>query len=287
VENHRHTFRLRARLAEYRRLRPDDPAINELHQMLGDVPREIVNSLGMKLVLLPRGTFWMGDQGSQAQVAIPHDFYLGAFPVTQGQWQAVMGSNPSWFSRSGRGADKVKGISEADLKQFPVEQVSWDDMQEFLKQLNAHEKDSGFLYRLPTEAEWEYSCRGGASSQQDCNFDFYFGDPSRNLSQPTNDLSSEQANFDGNHSAGNAPKGKYLERTTKVGSYKPNRLGIYDMHGNVWEWCFEAQASARLFRGGSWSSLGSRCRASYRGGRGPDYRYRYLGFRVAAVPSGE
>jgi formylglycine-generating enzyme required for sulfatase activity len=96
AENRRYTFRLRARIAEYRSLRPDDPAINELHQMLGDVPKEIPNSLRMKLVLVPHSTFWMGDRGSQRQVAIPHDFYLGTFPVTQEQWQAVMGSNPSY-----------------------------------------------------------------------------------------------------------------------------------------------------------------------------------------------
>jgi formylglycine-generating enzyme required for sulfatase activity len=257
------------------------------------VPRSgepLTNSLGIKLVLVPRGTFWMGDRGRQQQVEIPHDFYMGAFSVTQEQWQAVMGSNPSDFSRSRGRAGMVKGFSEADLKQFPVEQVSWDDVQEFLKRLNAREKDSGFLYRLPTEAEWEYSCRGGASSQQECNFDFYFGDPSRNLSHPTNDLYSKQANFNGNHPAGNAPKGKYLERTTKVGSYKPNRLGIYDMHGNVWEWCedhSEVGASARVIRGGSWLHHGSGCRASSRGRDEPGIRHHYLGFRVAAVPSGE
>jgi formylglycine-generating enzyme required for sulfatase activity len=254
-------------------------------------PQEITKSLRMKLVRVPRGTFWMGDRGSQQQVAIPHEFYLGAFPVTQEQWQAVMGSNPSWFSRSGGGADKVTSISEADLKQFPVEQVSWDDVLKFLKRFDAHEKDSSFLYRLPTEAEWEYACRGGASSQQDCAFDFYFGDPSRNLSQPTNDLSSEQANFDGDYPAGNAPKGKYPERTTKVGSYKPNRLGIYDMHGNVWEWCKDqlkaGMGSDRVFRGGCWDIHGSYCRASYRLTSGRSLRNYFLGFRLAAAPSGE
>jgi formylglycine-generating enzyme required for sulfatase activity len=253
------------------------------------LPPALTNAFGMKLVLVPRGTFWTGDRGRQRQVTVPRDFYMGAFPVTQEQWQAVMGSNPSWFSRNG-GAAKVKDISDADLKQFPVEQVSWDGIQKFLKLLNEREKNSGFLYRLPTDAEWEYSCREGATSEADCAFDFYFGDPTRNLSHPTNDLSSAQANFDGNYPAGNAPKGPYLERTTKVGSYQPNRLGLYDMHGNVWEWCadlVEARASARVIRGGSWARSGSHCRASRRDGLEPDYRLSDLGFRVAAVPSGK
>jgi formylglycine-generating enzyme required for sulfatase activity len=249
-----------------------------------DAPRpESPKALGMNFVRVPHGTFWMGDRGSQRQVEIPRDFYIGAFLVTQEQWQAVMVNNPSWFSRNGGGADKVKGISDADLKQFPVEQVSWDDVQEFLKRLNAREKSSGFLYRLPREAEWEYACRGGATSQADCAFDFYFA-------QPTNDLSSEQANFDGNYPAGSAPKGKYLERTSKVGSYQPNRLGLYDMHGNVWEWCedhFEARGSDRVFRGGSWHADGSDCRASDRFRIGPSIRDNDLGIRLAAVPSGE
>ena len=208
---------------------------------------------------------------------------MGVYPVTQEQWQAVMFSSPSWFSRSGGGADKVEGISDAGLKMFPVEQVSWDDVQEFLEQLNAREKNSGFLYRLPSEAEWEYTCRGGATTQQECAFDFYFA-------QPTNDLSSRQANFDGNNPAGSAASGQFLKRTTIVGWYKPNRLGIYDMHGNVWEWCsnhFEAGDSARVIRGGSWYDRGINCRASSRSGSQPGRRDYPLGFRLAAVPSEE
>jgi uncharacterized protein (TIGR02996 family) len=245
--------------------------------------RRRTNSLGMQLVLVPRGTFWMGERGSQRQVEVPHEFYIGAYSVTQGQWQAVMGNNPSWSSRGGRDAGKVRSTSDASLVQFPVEQVSWDDVQEFLQRLNARETGGGFLHRLPTEAEWEYSCRGGATSQEDCAFDFYF-------SQATNDLSSEQANFNGNFPAGNAPKGKYLGRTTKVGSYQPNRLGLYDMHGNVWEWCadhYMAGGSARVIRGGCWRGNAVNCRASFRNSHVPANRYRNVGFRLVAVPSGE
>jgi formylglycine-generating enzyme required for sulfatase activity len=271
-----------------------DRLLTSLDQLLQDqpsrapnqpksLPREITNSLGMRLVLVPRGTFWMGDRGSQKQVEIPQDFYLSAFPVTQSQWQQIVGNNPSWFSPGGGGADKVKDISDAELKQFPIECVSWEDVQEFLKRLNAREMESGVLHRLPTEAEWEYSCRGGSSSLKDCDFDYYF-------SQPSNDLSSGQANFKGSRPAGNAPKGKYLQRTTKVGSYQPNRLGIYDMHGNVWEWCedhFETGGAAQVVRGGGWYSLGSDCKASNRDGSEPSNRSHRLGFRLAAVPSGE
>jgi formylglycine-generating enzyme required for sulfatase activity len=213
----------------------------------------------------------MGDCGSQTQVEIPHDFYMGAYPVTQEQWQAVMGSNPSWFSRTGGGADNVMGFSDADLQQFPVEQVSWDNVQEFLKRLNARERDSGLLYRLPTEAEWEYACRGAATSPEECAFDYYFA-------QPTNDLSTEVANF-----------GLHLGRTSKVGSYQPNRLGLYDMHGNVWEWCADhsqADGSARVIRGGGWRGGPARCRASNRSSSEPSSRSYSVGLRLAAVPSG-
>jgi formylglycine-generating enzyme required for sulfatase activity len=243
----------------------------------------------MQLVLVPRGTFWMGDRRRQRQVEIPREFYLGSFPVTQGQWQAVMGRNPSWFSRSGGGDNMVEGIADADLSQFPVEGVAWCDVQEFLSRLNAREKDRGFLCRLPDEAEWEYSCRGGATSKEGCAFHFYF-------SQPTNNLSYEQANFGGGRRAGS------LKRTSKVGSYQPNRLGIYDMHGNVSELCedpCQARGSALWLRGGGWNYSADTCRASARAlwlrGGGWNYSARFpntwgnpsVGFRLVAVPSGE
>jgi eukaryotic-like serine/threonine-protein kinase len=233
--------------------------------------------------LVPAGSFWMGGGGGKAgkqQVEIPHAFFLGAFTVTQGEWRDVMGNNPSHFSRDGNGKDKVKNISDVELKNFPVETVSWDDAQEYFQKLNEQKHVSGFLYRFPTEAEWEYACRGGATSKKECSFHFYVG-------VPTNTISSTQANFNGNFPVGKAKKGEYLERTTRVGSYCPNRLGLYDMHGNVWEWCqdfYEPEGSDRVIRGGSWSSNGRRCRSGYRGLDEPTDVGASVGFRVALVP---
>ncbi len=243
------------------------------------------NSFGMKMVSIPRGTFWVGGSAGKPgdrQVTIPHDFHLGTTEVTQGQWVAVTGgANPSQFSRNGLYKNLVKDVSDDDLAQFPVENVSWDMIQkEFLPKSNAREANGEWKYRLPTEAEWEYSCRGGATSKQDCSFDFYLD------RGPTNDLSSADANFDGRQPAGKAEQGLYLNRPCRVGSYKPNRLGLYDMHGNVWEWCDDPSESglSRILRGGCWNFDGSNCAAGYRGWFVPSYRARYLGFRVARVP---
>jgi uncharacterized protein (TIGR02996 family) len=243
--------------------------------------RRLTNSLGIEFVLVPRGTFWMGGGGGrhgEKQVEIAHEFYLGVYPVTQGQWKAVVGSRPSWFARCGIGQDKVKKISDADLKQFPVECVSTKDVDKFLQKLNEREQPiPGWRYGLPTEEEWEYACRGAARSQEECSFDFY-------LDRPTNDLSSRQANFNG-YPAGKAAKGKRLGRTTKVGSYPPNRLGLHDMHGNVWEWTTSVWGEDRVIRGGNWFLIGSHCRAAYRSGAPPSNRSRFVGFRLALGPS--
>jgi formylglycine-generating enzyme required for sulfatase activity len=173
---------------------------------------------------------------AQREVEIPEALHLGIHEVTQEQFEKVMGFNPSYFSTSatgrkgtgyeswsqpGGGKHKVKGLgSTGDL---PVENVSWGEAVEFCKKLSVlpAEQRAGRTYRLPSEAEWEYACRGGATAYQV----FHFG----------NSLSSEQANFRGTMPFGGAAQGRWLERTCKVGSYKPNAFGLYDMHGNVWE----------------------------------------------------
>jgi eukaryotic-like serine/threonine-protein kinase len=239
--------------------------------------------LGMKFVPLAKGTFymgWNGQEGSASKTEIKEDFEVAIHTVTQGQWQEVMGKNPSWFSRDGGGKDKVKDIKDEDLKQFPVESVSWEDAQEFIKKLNEKEKGRGYLYRLPSEMEWEYACRGGATSEEECSYHFYFD-------KPTNDLSSKQANVNGEHPFGKGEKGPYLGRPTKVGSYAPNKLGLYDMHGNVWQWCedlWEPGASLRVLRGGSWFFDAGYCSAATRIRLTPDYRRGNFGLRLARVP---
>jgi uncharacterized protein (TIGR02996 family) len=244
--------------------------------------RRLTSCIGMELVLVPHGSFWMGGEGGKPgdrQIEIPHEFYLGVYPVTQGQWQAVMSSNPSHFSRTGRGNEVVANIADADLKQFPVECVSEYAAEQFIRKLNEREKGPGeWVYRLPTAEEWEYACRGAARSREECAFDFYFD-------RPTNDLSSTQANFNGNGPAGSAARGPALQRTTRVGSYPPNRLGLWDLHGNVWEWTEAVEGSRQVMQGGSWYLDASFCRAAVRCNAGPSsHEDRYVGFRLALAP---
>jgi formylglycine-generating enzyme required for sulfatase activity/serine/threonine protein kinase len=239
------------------------------------------NSVLMTFVHLPQGTFYKGWDGAKKGVKteIKQDFEIAVHDVTQGQWEAVMGNNPSHHSpqRARAGSD----ISEEELRLFPVEMVSWDDAQAFIKKLNEMESGRGYLYRLPTEAEWEYACRGGATSEEECSYHFYFA-------RPTNDLSSDQANFNGSLPVGNAPKGEYLERPTRVGAYPPNRLGLCDMHGNVWQWCDDAVPEgsgkvSRVLKGGGWRYAGSLCRAASRDKNPPSYRSNGRGFRLVRV----
>ncbi len=243
---------------------------------------EIAPGVKMKFVLIPPGRFQMGSPTGEAErstdevqheVKLTHPFYLGVYDVTQGQYEAVTGKTPSTF----KGAD------------LPVETVSWEEADAFAKGLTEKARD-GLLYRLPTEAEWEYSCRGGRSS----SLPFGIGDGTS--------LSSHDADFDGNYPYSGADKGPYLEKTTPVGTYQANALGLYDMHGNVYQWCSDwygeyptgtvtnpsgpSSGPSRVIRGGSWCFYAWSCRAAHRFRFEPGHRYDYLGVRLARVPSG-
>jgi formylglycine-generating enzyme required for sulfatase activity len=221
---------------------------------IGDTIEVSLNeALRMKLVWVPPGLSWLGggdDKRGTQEFTLAKGLWCGVYPVTQAEWQAVMGNNPSNFAGNPR---------------HPVEQVSWNDVQEFLNQLNYRLDDSGLTYRLPSTEEWEYICRGGPIIQAQSAFDFYFA-----RSKPTNFL---QANFGS-------------QATSEVGLDLPNPLGIYDLHGNVWEWTSTPEGSSRVIRGGSWGHSGGLCSASNWYWSELGTRRAYLGFRVLAVPSG-
>jgi formylglycine-generating enzyme required for sulfatase activity len=257
----------------------------------------ISNSIGMKLTLISAGQFAMGAPETEAgsrvderpvhQVTISKGFHLGVHEVTQAQYQKVTGTNPSFFSPTGDGRDKINGLNS---EQLPVEQVSWDDAIAFCEKLSAlpEEKAAGRVYRLPTEAEWQYSCRAGTVTP------FHFG----------NAMGSSDANINGNFPYGGAPRGQFLGRTVPVGSYKPNAFGLYDMHGNVAELTadrygrkyFEESPSLdpkgpengndRVVLGGSWGTDASRCRSAFRRSNATSGKAYYFGFRVACDLAG-
>jgi formylglycine-generating enzyme required for sulfatase activity len=235
-----------------------------------ETPETSTNLVGMKFVLIPAGEFTMGSSASDKQresdekqhkVKILKPFYLQTTEVTQAQWKAVMGNNPSHF----KGDD------------LPVEQVSWDDVQEFLKKLSRKER---VKYRLPTEVQWEYVCRAGSTGR------FCFGDDDSKL--------GEYAWYVPNS----------LKKTYPVGMKKPNAWGLYDMHGNVWEWCQDwydkdyygkspandpqgpSSGSLRVLRGGSWGSgawsgYARSCRSANRYWGEPTIPVSSIGFRVS------
>jgi formylglycine-generating enzyme required for sulfatase activity len=251
---------------------PAPPAPKAAPKPLGVV----TNSIGMKLVLIPAGEFLMGspdsdtmafdDEKPQHRVRITKPFYMGVYPVTQAEYERVMGKNPSHF--------------QGDPNR-PVESVSWDDAQEFCRKLSALSGEAGATYRLPTEAQWEYACRAGSTTR------WCFGDDEKQL--------GDFAWFAKN--SGN--------QTHPAGQKKPNAWGLYDMHGNVWEWCedwFDSDCykksatddpmgplggSIRVFRGGSWYYEARYCRSAYRGINEPGRRRRNLGFRASQVPADE
>jgi formylglycine-generating enzyme required for sulfatase activity len=222
---------------------------------------DLGKGIKLEIVLIPAGKFLRGSPVSetgrtnnekQHEVTLTKPFYMGKYEVTQEQWEAVMGYNPS----------NTKGAK------LPVTVVSWEDCQEFIKKLNA--KTNGG-YRLPTEAEWEYACRAGTTTA------YSFGDS----------LTKSDANIDG-------------DSIKAVGSYKPNAFGLYDMHGNVWEWCEDWMAdypagaltdpkgpgtgTSRVLRGGSFDRVVSIARSSFRYYDAPSLRYYSYGFRLARTP---
>jgi formylglycine-generating enzyme required for sulfatase activity len=238
-------------------------------------------------VLIQGGSFMMGSPVSEAdrigdevqhQVKVS-SFYIGRYEITQGEYQAFMGTNPSYF----------KGTK------FPVEQVSWFDAVQYCnvrsqregltpayiingEQVTWNQGTNG--YRLPTEAEWEYACRAGTTTP------FSTG----------NNISAEQANYDGNYPYSNNAKGTYRKRTIEVGSLAPNPWGLYDMHGNMWEWCWDwfgaydsgaqidpmgaSSGSDRVIRGGSWGSNGQYLRSANRYNYTPSDRRYNIGLRL-------
>jgi formylglycine-generating enzyme required for sulfatase activity len=217
------------------------------------------------MVYIPAGEFMLGsdnhasDERPVTRVSHPRPFLLGKYEVTQGQYEVVMEANPSVFKQVGANA--------------PVEGVSWNDAMAFCRKLTTRERAAGRLpadceYTLPTEAQWEYACRAGTTGD-------YAGDL------------DEMAWYAGNSG-----------RTTHaVGTKKPNAWGLYDMHGNVWEWCLDwrgdypggsvtdptgpLSGGRRVGRGGCWGNRADNCRSAFRGGSRPGVRGGHLGFRLA------
>ncbi len=247
--------------------------------------QDLGNGVTLEMVAIPGGTFLMGSPESEPErsdnerpqhTVTLQPFFMGTFPVTQAQWQVVAGfpkvkiylkPDPSYF----KGANR------------PVEQVSWCTAVEFCARLS---RKTGREYRLPSEAEWEYACRAGTTTP------FYFGET----------INPDLANYDGNYIYASGSKGIYRQQTTEVGSFSANAFGLYDMHGNVWEWCADQwhdsyngaptdgrvwlsdnDNNSRMLRGGSWDSYPWYCRSAFRGSLGADYWYGLIGFRVGCA----
>ena len=272
------------------------------------------NGVTLNMVSIPGGSFQMGapnrekgwskDEKPQHPVTIK-SFLMGRYPVTQAQWKAVtafpkvnqdLNPNPSHFKGENLPAEQIS-----------VEQISWHDAMEFCDRLS---KRTGRDYRLPSEAEWEYACRASPIQTS--------GTPRSSIARSVRTstpfhfgktITTSLANYRGTDWEyqgktypgfyGTEPKGIFREKTTAVGSFPLNAFGLYDMHGNVWEWCLDhwhdnyrgapsdgtawiegGDSSFRLLRGGSWYDCPARCRSAYRGGSDPSYRYDFIGFRV-------
>jgi formylglycine-generating enzyme required for sulfatase activity len=245
--------------------------------------KEITNSIGMKLIYCPSGSFRMGSlagekdrsmKEEQVSVTISKGFYLGKYTVTQVEFKAVMGTTP-WAGKAG--------------DDYPATDVDWKNAAEFCRKLTARESQAGrlpqgYVYALPTEAQREYACRAGTTTA------YSFGDDAGNL--------GDYAWWGGFSAGGNAKTEQYAHR---VGQKKPNPWGLYDMHGNVWEWCRDFYAEKlpggtdplvetgfyRVIRGGSWINSAAGCRSANRSRAEPWEGISTLGFRASLVPAGK
>ncbi len=243
----------------------------------------LAEAVALTMLWIPPGRFWMGsppdeperadDEGPQHLVQL-QGFFMGQTPITQAQWQALMGSNPSRFS------------DQPDSDQRPVENVSWHDAMEFCNRLSQR---TGRHYTLPSEAQWEYACRAGSTTP------FHFGAT----------ITPALANYNGTVSYADGPKGEDRNQTIAVGTLPANAWGLHDMHGNVWEWCLDrwhgsyegaptdgsawvqgGDESRRLLRGGSWYGRPRGCRSAYRDHFRPVDADFNVGFRVVCLPQG-
>ena len=248
---------------------------------------DLGNGIALDLVQIPSGSFMMGapeDEGERLDRESPQHrvnvskFWMGKYTVTQFQWKAV-----AVLPKVGRDLDPDPSKFKGGI--LPVEQVSWSDAIEFCQRLS---KKTGRDYRLPSEAEWEYACRAGTTTP------FHFGET----------ITADLVNHDGNYTYGSGPKGSYRQQTTPVGSFKAaNAFGLYDMHGNVWEWCMDEwhedywgaptdgsawlsseKRKLHVVRGGSWDDYPWYCRSAYRSGFYPVNRLNRIGFRVCCSP---
>jgi formylglycine-generating enzyme required for sulfatase activity len=236
-------------------------------------PEDLGNGVVLEMVYIPGGTFMMGSPATekysfdrerpQHQVTV-QTFHAGKYPITQKQWQAVMGNKPSWF----------------EGEKLPVETVSWKKAVEFCAKLS---QKTGKKYRLLSEAEWEYACRAGTITP------FYFGET----------ITFNVGNYNGNEPYHSGQSGVNRQRTTNVGSFPPNAFGLYDMHGNVCEWCSDRRHNDysdapsdgsswetgtddyRVLRGGSWGYSAGYCRSTNRYWYLSSLGSKYWGFRVA------
>ncbi len=267
-------------------------SLSPLAALAQEKAKLLTNSIGMKLVEIPAGSFTMGSPPDEAErdagelshkVTITRPFYLGVYEVSQREFKQIVTDNRQqahFHASNGGGVD------------HPIENILSTSAVDFCTKLSAiaEEKNAGRTYRLPTEAEWEYACRAGTQTP------FHYGDS----------LSAEQANFNGLYPYGSSEKGTYARKTMQVGSFQPNAFGLYDMHGNVAEWCADwydklyyqdspeedplgppegAQSDGFgkfyvVARGGSWLDDARACRSAYRFRAMTTNNYKMIGFRV-------